>query len=118
MSKEFTLTPEEFISRSIKGEVFLRKGDRYHYSAGNIPPFKVGDNLLINEWSLFDGKRLFTLEKPKPKIERRWLWLKDRNGYTETSYYVSNEYAQLHNFIGIWHKKVNDYIDVEINDKA
>ncbi len=54
--------------------------------------------------------------KPKSKVERRWRYAKDEDGYTITaSSYVSDRYAKgaRHLECG-WYKLENDYIDVEV----
>ena len=52
-----------------------------------------------------------------PKTERRGIWLKDYDGYTEhTLNYVSNDYATGYNFTKDGWYKSEMYIDVEIKE--
>lgn len=113
MSKEFTLTKEEFIKRSMNGEVFINREDRYFYDKGEYDPFMVNNSALDGAWSNFNGKTLFTLEEPKPIIERRWRWLSDTSKYTEVSarYYSDKESTMIGDG---WYKKEDDYIDVGV----
>ena len=65
MSKEFTLTKEEFITRSMAGEVFIRVGGgrRYFYDETEVNPFRLSGAPMSDAWQYMDGKTLFTLEE-------------------------------------------------------
>ena len=116
--KQFTLTKEEFITRSMAGEVFLDKNlSRFYYDNSKEQPFRLNNVPLTTAWYIFNGQKLFTLEQPKPKIERRWKYRKDcKEGDThETSIYVSDEYAKENRFLkDKWYKAEDCFIDVEI----
>ena len=88
--KQFTLTKEEFITRSMAGEVFIsvEYGSRFHYDNTKTMPFRLGNDTLDQAWRRLDGYSLFTLEQPKPRIERRWKWRQDSKGYTKESSYI------------------------------
>ena len=110
---EFTLTKEEFIERSMKGEVFIHKGNRYFYDDNYDIPFRCNDICLRAGWSNFNDKTIFTLEKPIK--ERRWRWQKDKEEISYLSEYLSDKYAKINKYSKTnWHKRKNDYIDVEI----
>jgi len=116
MSKEFTLTKKEFIERSMKGEVFIDGfNNRLFYDNNKENPFRYCNKALHGAWEYFDGKALFTLEKPKPIIERRWKWRLDEIGRTIESHYLSNEYAEKYDYTG-WYK-TELYIDVKLSCK-
>ena len=109
-----TLTKEEFIKRSMAGEVFIYGGDKYFYDTCENPPFRLDGDYIRSNWGYFDGKTIFEIEEPKPIIERRWRWRKDEYGRTQTSDYVSDKYAEIHSYIfSNWYKVEDDYIDVE-----
>ena len=116
--ESFTLTKEEFITRSMAGEVFIstHNSKRFYYDNKYTIPFRVNNEDLDNNWSYMDGEHLFTLEQPKPKIERRWKYLKNyRDGRTmESAQYYNdskvNEYLDLTK----WYKAECCFIDVEI----
>lgn len=114
LNKKFTLSKEEFIHRSMKGEVFICADCRYFYDRNEREPFRVWVEPLKALWCNFDGTVLFTLEEPKPTIERRWRWLRHLHDYTQIpdSYY-SDRYAIKH-FKEGWCKKEDDYIDVKV----
>lgn len=112
---QFTLTKEEFITRAMAGEVFLHKNNKLFYDPTKEIPFRYDIEDLDNCWSLLDGKHLFTLEQPKPCIERRWKWRKDNKEITNETSYVSDNYAteQSYQQKG-WYKAEDCFIDVEI----
>jgi hypothetical protein len=122
-TKEFTLTKEEFITRSMKGEAFIicANGERIYYDNSKVQdtPFRINELPLRATWALFDGRTLFTLEEPEPIIERRWVWLKNiAVGYTDTSDYLSDKYAEEWDYPkNDWYKKEDEYIDVVIKGK-
>jgi len=55
--------------------------------------------------------------KPKPKIERRWRYARDANGYTTiASIYMSDSFAKNSKYLeNGWYKLKNNYIDVLID---
>ena len=115
--EQFTLTKEEFITRSMKGEVFVstHSDKRFYYDNKYTIPFRVNDEDLDNNWSYMDGRHPFILEQPKPKIERRWKYRKDTLKYTqETNYYYTDEEAKSSQDISDWYKAEDCFIDVEI----
>ena len=110
----FALTKEEFITRSMAGEVFLDGSNKLFYDMSEDIPFRYEKEPLKGNWDLFDGEtKRFTLEQPKPKIERRWKYRRDLNGITEESlsYYSDKVSGQ---FKDDWYKAEDCFIDVEI----
>ena len=59
------LTKEEFIKRSMAGDVFEYIGCRYFYDATKIIPFRFDEEDLLGNWDRFDGKIEFNLVIPK-----------------------------------------------------
>ena len=102
MTKQFTLTKEEFITRSMKGEVFLDSNrDKYFYDENEDNPFRFNKSAISSAWDSFNITRfgssneLFTLEEPEPVYEDRYIWLKDRKTETEASNsYMSDNHAE------------------------
>ena len=75
MKKLFTLTKEEFIERSMKGEVFIHEvtGNKFFYDKSKDIPFRLNNDHLLTAWELFDkNDELFRSEKQKVTIEK-WL---------------------------------------------
>ena len=105
MSKEFALTKEEFIERSMNGDVFIDKnGNKYYYDYSLPTPFRFNNDRL-DSWWLLNGTNIFTLEKPKPTYEDRYIWLKHYDGVTGCSDYISDIYAEEEKYIeNSWHK--------------
>ena len=117
--QEFTLTAKEFIERSMKGEVFILKTTRgrYHYDYSKANPFRVDEDSMNYSWNHLDGIYLFTLEEPKPVIERRWKWRKDFKKYTAESNFIPDIYADESLYKKEdWYKVEDLYIDIEIKD--
>ena len=116
----FTLTKEEFITRSMAGEVFIstHSNSRFYYDNRYTMPFRVNNADLDNSWNYMDGKYLFTLEQPKPKIERRWKYLKNNSdGRTmESAQYYSDSKVNKYLDLTKWYKAENSFIDVEIKN--
>lgn len=113
--KPFSLTKEEFITRSMAGEVFLDKNlSRFYYDNSKKQPFRLNDVPLTAAWSIFNGQELLTVEKPKPRIERRWKWRKDKLNCTEESYYYYSDTCTLPFNPEGWYKAEDCFIDVEI----
>lgn len=115
--EKFTLTKEEFIARSMSGEVFIDDyNNRYFYDSAKPNPFRKGTGYLHDSWNVFDSNYEFTIEQPKPKIERRWKYRRDRDGFTqETDCYYTDEKAK--SVLNSTFYKVEDcFIDVEVKD--
>lgn len=111
--QQFTLTKEEFITRTMAGDVFIHESNKLFYDSAMTNPFRYGKNPLHYNWDLFDSNNLFTLEQPKPKIERRWKYRRDTDGITEESLsYYSDESSNY--FKKDWYKAEDCFIDVEI----
>ena len=111
----FALTKEEFIIRSMAGEIFICKDSTYCYDSGFIIPFRSNINTLEMGWGLFDGiTKQFTLQQPKPKIERRWKWRKDNKHYTEETDCYHSDVNVSHLQGSDWYKAEDCFIDVEI----
>ena len=74
MKKLFTLTKEEFIERSMKGEVFIHEvtGNKFFYDKSKDTPFRLNNYPFLTDWGLFDKDELFRSEKQKVTIEK-WL---------------------------------------------
>jgi len=69
------LTKEEFIKRSMQGEVFEFHKGKYSYDSTKRVPFRVNDVNLDNSWDLFNGINEFTVVKPEPKTEEVFEWM-------------------------------------------
>ena len=69
------LTKEEFIKRSMNGEVFELYDCKYFYDKDESNPFRLDGVDLINNWSQFDGVNKFKVVKPKAKtkIVKEWM---------------------------------------------
>ena len=113
--EKFTLTKEEFITRSMEGEVFIDNCNRYFYDSSKSSPFRVNDSALAGAWSYFDGTvKIFALEQYKPKIERRWKYRRDCSGHTqETDCYYTDEKAKSV-LNSLYYKAEDCFIDVEV----
>ena len=70
------LTKEEFIKRSMNGEVFELDGYEYFYDKDKINPFRIDECDLKGWWSYFNGKNEFTVVEPKTKtkIVKEWMY--------------------------------------------
>ena len=115
---KFTLTKEEFIKRSMNGEVFIHDlyNNKYFYDDKYTNPFRFNKEALNIHWDDLNGKDLFIVENPKPIKERRWKWQKDKKDISYISEYITDKFAKDVNMLKDgWHKRENDYIDVEIN---
>lgn len=72
-------------------------------------PFRVNNESMDYGWRHMDGKTIFEIVEPEPKIERRWKWRKDFDGYTaETPNYMADI------FVDGYYKVEDCYIDVEV----
>ena len=113
----FALTKEEFITRSMEGEVFVSNTSKFFYDTNFINPFRINEREIYSSWDLFDGEtKQFTIEQPKPRIERRWKYRENRFGITqETNSYYSDEKAKT-SLTSSFYKAEDCYIDVEIKD--
>ena len=71
------LTKEEFIKRSMNGEVFELDGYKYFYDEKEINPFRWDYKDLRGLWCYFDGENEFTVVEPnkKTKIVKEWMHL-------------------------------------------
>ncbi|MDQ1264560.1 MAG: hypothetical protein QG559_1561 [Campylobacterota bacterium] len=114
--KTTTLTNEEFITRSMAGEVFILNGDKFYYDITKYNPFRCNTCALDILWQTFNGKTIFEIEEPKPTMERRWKWRRDSFGYTvESGSYMSDIFVGNNNYsVEGWYKVEDLYIDVEI----
>lgn len=112
--KTTTLTKEEFITRSMAGEVFINNGSKLFYDPTKTNPFRIGDAGLGNSWSIFDGKTVFRVKAP---VERRWRWRRDNEGFTSESNYMTEECAveRGHTPQNGWYKVENIFIDVNVH---
>ena len=114
--QQFTLTKEEFITRSMAGEVFIstHSNKRFYYDNKYTIPFRLNNEDLDNNWNYMDGRHTFILEQPKPKIERRWKWRKDNKHYTEETDCYHSDANVSHLQGSDWYKAEKCFIDVEI----
>lgn len=122
--KTTTLTTEEFITRSMAGERFMESGDIYYFNrntgAEDPIPFRIlwgsgSDKPIRGLWGNFDGKTIFEIVEPEPKIERRWRWRKDEPLSTIETSYMTEEVAERYDYIKDGYYKVeNCYVDVEM----
>ena len=71
------LTKEEFIKRSMNGEIFKHDGYCYFYDKEENIPFRCDDSYLHGYWGYFDGINEFTVVEPnkKTKIVKEWMHL-------------------------------------------
>ena len=69
MKQTFKLTKEEFIKRSMTGDVFELNGEKYYYDSNENNPFRANDMSLNGYWYYFDGINEFTLVEPEPETE-------------------------------------------------
>ena len=69
------LTKEEFIKRSMNGEVFELDGYKFFYDNNEKNPFRLEDEDLEDNWSQFNGINEFTVVEPKAKtkIVKEWI---------------------------------------------
>ena len=70
------LTKEEFIKRSMRGEVFELNGYKYFYDEKEINPFRIERMGMNGSWGDFDGVNEFTVVEPKSKtkIMKEWMY--------------------------------------------
>jgi hypothetical protein len=70
------LTKEEFIKRSMKGEVFELYNCKFFYDKDKTNPFRIEGDDLNGCWSYLDGINEFTVVEPelKTKIVKEWLY--------------------------------------------
>ena len=114
--EEFTLTKEEFIGRSMKGERFKRMSEVFSYDNTKDSPFRVDGSIIRTHWRLFNGVEKFLSVKPEPTIERRWIWLKDFEGRTKTSdRYMTDKAARGGGYAkNGWYKATAEYCGKDI----
>ena len=100
------------------GEVFISVdyGTRFYYDNTQTIPFRVESSPMESAWEKFDNIHLFTLEQPKPRIERRWKYRRDYIDYTEESQCYYSEKKVKNYFLKDWYKLEDCFIDVEIKD--
>lgn len=113
----FALTKEEFITRSMAGEVFVYNNNKFFYNTSFTNPFRINGTGMEGSWDIFNDKtKLFTLDQSKPRIERRWKYRIDLTGVkNETVGYYSDEKARI-DLNNNYYKVEDCYIDVEIKD--
>ncbi len=82
-------------------------GTHLSVSSGYEKDFEAGKYFSVTTWGHMK-------DLPKPK-EKRWLWLKDRNGYTTTSdNYLTDKFAEDNNYVkDKWHKS-DMFIEVKV----
>ena len=70
------LTKEEFIKRSMNGEVFELYDCKYFYDEKEINPFRIQEAGITESWGDFDGVNEFKVIEPKPKtkIVKEWMY--------------------------------------------
>ena len=73
------LTKEEFIKRSMDGEVFEFDSYKYFYDENEKNPFRFEELCMNESWGDFNGKNEFTVVEPKnktkTKIVKEWMYL-------------------------------------------
>ena len=68
--KTFKLTKEEFITRSMAGDVFEFRGNTFYYDNNEKSnPFRLCQQALSSDWDKFNGINEFTLVEPEPEME-------------------------------------------------
>ena len=92
------LTKEEFIKRSMHGEMFEFDGYKFFYDSSKIIPFRVDDHDLRGLWCYFDGENEFTVIEPKPKtkIVKEWMFLDVLNIWCIANILITDEEAKEH----------------------
>jgi len=107
------LTKEDFIRRSMRGEVFAYETNKFHYDKTKYNPFRMDDNEMGDIWRMVNGYTEFIL---LPKKERRYRYKTEDVGITQiTPSYMSDEYADKWKYSQKGFIKLEeDYIDVDL----
>lgn len=89
MKQAFKLTKEEFITRSMAGDVFEFKGNTFYYDNNEKSnPFRLCQQALSSDWDKFNGINEFTLVEPEPEMES-WaefrVWNCNNNNWYKSS---------------------------------
>ena len=106
------LTKEEFIRRSMRGEVFAYETNKFHYDKTKYNPFRMDDNEMGDTWNIINTCTEFIV---LPKEERRYRYIRGREGISELSIgYINDAYAKRNHYTkdNGWHKLEDDYIEV------
>ena len=111
------LTKEEFIKRSMNGEVFIFSGYKYSYDESKNNPFRIEDVGLNGGWEAFNGINEFTVIEPKPKtkIVKEWMFLDVLNIWCIANILITDEEAKEH-FGELKYKPTGREFEVEDND--
>ena len=92
------LTKEEFIKRSMNGEVFELNGCKYFYNENEKNPFRFEELGMDESWGDFNGENEFTVVEPKPKtkIVKEWMYLDALNIWYIANILITDEEAKEH----------------------
>ena len=94
------LTKEEFIRRSMNGEVFELDGFFYSYDSSERNPFRIDDMVLDGYWDDFNGINEFTVVEPKSKtkIVKEWIYNipEDKNQWLTIDKLMTDNEAKEH----------------------
>ena len=113
------LTKEEFIRRSMNGEVFELDGFFYSYDSSERNPFRIDDMVLDGYWDDFNGINEFTVVEPKQKtkIVKEWMYSEKNKYWCISNMLMTNKEAES------FYSKYTDYIykptgrELEVPDK-
>ena len=94
------LTKEEFIKRSMSGEVFKLNDCKYFYDAELDIPFRCDNSYLHGDWRYFNGINEFTVVEPKSKtkIVKEWIYNipEDKNQWLTIDKLMTDNEAKEH----------------------
>ena len=113
MKMGIRLTKEDFIRRSMRGDVFAYGTSKFYYDKTKYNPFIMDYNEMGDTWRMFDGYTEFTLLTRKERIYR---YKTEDVGITQiTPSYMSDEYADKWKYSQKGFIKLkDDYIDVDL----
>lgn len=111
------LTKEEFIKRSMKGEVFELDGYKYFYDNSKNIPFRIGDVGLYGGWVAFNGINEFTVVEPKEKTKlvKEWIYLDSLGVWHLSDNLLTDKKAKEH-FGGLRYKPTGREFEVLKNN--
>ena len=104
MGKQFTLTKEEFIQRSVAGEKFRRvkTGEVFYYDGSCSAPFRTSDGSIDARWDVFNKNVRFEVYKePKPFWKpkngvKAWCLIDDNITLADALFNLDNRAGAFH----------------------
>ena len=112
------LTKEEFIKRSMNGEVFGLDGFLYFYDENEKNPFRFEELGMNESWGDFNGENEFTVVEPEPKtkIVKEWMYKRTvgKCQWHTVDRLMTVEEAKEH-FMGVVYKPTG--IEFEVEDE-